>query len=415
VETSSDYEFLVDCLACGGADFLPILSLGSQPLANDLKLDYKNYNSYPLDLQLCSTCFHAQLTVAVDPATLFSNYVYESGTSQTLRDYFGCFVEKYIDPLGPNLKVVDIASNDGSFLEIVKQSGHRVIGVDPASNLLNKALSKSVVTVNAYWPDQILDFMSPDIDVFVAMNVLAHVKNPLIFLEACRELLAESGVILIQTSQAKMIELGQFDTMYHEHLSFFNTKSMSALAKRAGLKLVNVEYEDIHGLSYVWMLVKEKTQRTQPEISASRMESIIDHENEVGLFALDVYKEFASNSHSLVSQIRESLETHREKGYFLVGYGVAAKGNTVIQFGELHLDALIDDSPAKQGLRIPKSGTQIYSSDLIMEIEQPICFLIPAWNFKDEIVKKIKDKRTPHQQDFDRVIVYFPHFTESAL
>lgn len=415
METSLDYEFLVDCLACGGADFLPVLSLGSQPLANDLKLDYENYKSYPLELQLCSRCFHAQLTVAVDPVTLFANYVYESGTSQTLREYFEYFVEKYIDPLGPNLKVIDIASNDGSFLEIVKQSGHRAIGIDPASNLLNKALSKSVVTVNAYWPDQIVDFITPDIDVFVAMNVLAHVKNPLTFLETCRELIAESGVILIQTSQAKMIELGQFDTMYHEHLSFFNTKSMASLAKRAGLKLVNVEYEDIHGLSYVWMLVKEENQRIQLEVSANQMESITDHENQVGLFALDLYKEFTSNSHSLISQIRLSLESHRENGYFLVGYGVAAKGNTVIQFGELQLDALIDDSPAKQGLKIPKAGIEIYSSDLIMEINQPICFLIPAWNFKDEIVKKIKNKRAPHQQEFDRVIVYFPHFMESAL
>jgi 2-polyprenyl-3-methyl-5-hydroxy-6-metoxy-1,4-benzoquinol methylase len=408
-DSSVSFINLDVCLACGGEHISSILSLGDQPLANDLKFEGEDYDVFPLELNLCQNCFHAQLSISVDPALLFKHYLYESGTTKTLTDYFDYFVKKYVCALGKNLKVIDIASNDGSLVKSIMDHGHVGLGVDPASNLLTGAMKRNVTTINGFWPEPIQRFLSPDIDVYIAMNVLAHVRNPLDFLIACKNTLADDGVIYVQTSQAKFIELHQFDTIYHEHLSFFNTSSMLSLANRAGLDLVDVVYEDIHGLSYVWTLRKNKN---NIDLESNL---ITQHETEIKLFSQDRYTDFADHAKSIVNEIKKSLEEKRSEGYVLVGYGVAAKGNTVIQFADLDLDFMIDDNPLKQGRIIPGKGIKIFPSSKISEVEKPICYLIPAWNFRDEILDRIRTKRSPEVLEHDKAIVYFPHFAEFGV
>ena len=402
------YSKLEACVACGSNFLIEVLNLGNQPLANELKEKVTSQShSYPLILNRCSICCHCQLSISVNPEILFSHYLYESGTTHTLKLYFDEFVSKYISIRGSNLKVLDIASNDGTFLVEVKKHGHKVLGVDPAANLLGKALSSEVNTVCAYWPSELGNFLQK-VDVIVAMNVLAHVPDPLTFLVACKDLLSNDGVILVQTSQAKMIEMGQFDTMYHEHISFFNTKSMQSLASRAGLKLSNVNYENIHGISYVWEL-------TNKDENISETNPILEHEKKVGLFEDNIYNEFRNFSSTLISEVKLVLETERSAGMKIIGYGAAAKGNTFICHAGLKLDFMVDDNELKQGLFTPQTNFEILSPHVLQSISEPICFLVPAWNFVSEIASKIRLIRDPKMHVLDQVVTYFPKLTRRSL
>ena len=402
------YSILEACVACGSKSLIEVLDLGNQPLANELKenLTSESHN-YPLVLNRCSICYHCQLSISVNPNILFSHYLYESGTTQTLREYFNNFVSKYVSIRGSELKVLDIASNDGTFLSEVKKHGHKVLGIDPAANLLGKALASDINTVCAYWPSEIGNFLQK-VDVIVAMYVLAHVPDPLRFLVACKELLSDNGVILVQTSQAKMIEMGQFDTMYHEHISFFNTKSMQSLANRAGLNLASVSYENIHGISYVWEMVNknERISETDP---------IFEHEMKIGLFADPIYEDFKNFSKTLISQVQLVLETERSAGLKIIGYGAAAKGNTFICHAGLHLDFMVDDNLLKQGMFTPQTNFEIRAPSVLQSISEPICFLVPAWNFVSEISSKIRLIRDPKMHELDQIVTYFPKLIQRSL
>ena len=403
-----NFSDILNCVACGSSNLLEVLDLGFQPLANALK-DHisEDREEFPLKLNRCAICFHAQLSVAVDPNLLFSNYLYASGTASTLQEYFEYFVEKYLDAEGVNLKVLDIASNDGSFLKVAKRHGHRVLGLDPAANLLGQAHANGVETVCGFWPGDFLAFVG-ELDVIVAMNVFAHVQDPLDFLLACKSKMAEDGVLLIQTSQAKMIELGQFDTMYHEHISFFNTKSMVALANRAGLVITDVIYEDIHGISYVWKFRKQGEM-----ISISN--NVIAHENEARLFVDETYQNFSNKAHTSSKRASDYLIECRKKGMKIIGYGVAAKGNTFIKYSNLQLDFMVDDNLLKQNKYTPGMNYKIFKPEIICEIAEPICFLVPAWNFKEEISKNIENFRAGHANFADEIITYFPEFQVTNL
>jgi len=391
------------CVACGERELLTVLDLGFQPLANALKDDaLSESEEFPLKLNRCANCFHAQLSVAVNPSLLFSNYLYASGTSKALQDYFDYFTRKYLDAVGENLKVLDIASNDGSFLKVVKKHGHRVLGVDPAANLLGQAHSEGIETVCGFWPGDFFDFLG-NVDVIVGMNVFAHVQNPLDFLTACKQKITDRGVIIIQTSQAKMIELGQFDTMYHEHISFFNTNSMISLAKRAGLVVTNVTYEDIHGISYVW-----EFRKSGEMISA--LNEVVSHEQSVNLFEPEVYVQFASKAKSAAAQAKQYLLGCKGKGMKIIGYGVAAKGNTFIRYSNLPLDFMVDDNPLKQNKYTPGMNLKVVEPKSIQYIEESICFLVPAWNFIEEIEANIELLRSGQTKYVDEIVTYFPEF-----
>jgi 2-polyprenyl-3-methyl-5-hydroxy-6-metoxy-1,4-benzoquinol methylase len=179
-----------------------------------------------------------------------------SGTSETLDNYFESFSEAIISRFGQKKKILDIGSNDGSFLQKFVETTWLTLGVDPAVNLVPESAAKNVTTVPAFFDERISSLLTNDFDVIVAMNVFAHTSNPLEILNGINRCLANSGRAFIQTSQANMFNTGQFDTVYHEHISFFSVRSMKALLERANLSLVNVSIVPIHGMSYLWEIRK---------------------------------------------------------------------------------------------------------------------------------------------------------------
>lgn len=379
-----NFTYLEKCLCCNSKNLKTILDLHDQPLANSYVSDTNAVEDYyPLALNYCTDCSHLQLSIGVNPNFLFKNYLYVSGTTQTLRDYFDSFVKTtsvYMPYAGP-YKVLDIACNDGSQLDAFKKYGHQTFGIDPAENLYPLSSKNHSIVCDYFNEDSIAKLGVDKFDIIVAQNVFAHNTYPQEFLRLCRKHLAFDGRMFIQTSQADMVKYGQFDTIYHEHISFFNTNSMSKLANKCGMYLEEVFKTSIHGTSYVFVLTQDSL--------ADNTELLLKCEDKQ---TLEVVNEFADKAVSVVTKLKDEL--NRFEGYIKVGYGAAAKGNTLLNFGEIDLDYIVDDNPLKQGLYTPGRKTKILSLDDLLKLagDKQILWIPLSWNFFDEIRMRIKNK-----------------------
>lgn len=391
---------LTECLCCGSQHLERTLDLGTQPMANSFIQDPESKElTFPLVLNRCIACSHLQLSHAVNPDLLFKNYLYVSGTSQTLRDYFDWFANFTVGYFtGTPTSVLDIACNDGSQLNSYKKLGLKTYGIDPAVNL-HAISSKEHEVVCDYFKQQYVDHYQNRVDIITAQNVFAHNDYPLDFLLQCKEIMHDSSVLFIQTSQADMVLNNEFDTIYHEHLSFFCANSMNELAKRAGLHLIDITKTPIHGNSYVFVF--SKTPRR-----TDRVQQVLDQERQAGLQDPLTYDEYARRARQVVEDLKNTIREYRGQGYVIAGYGAAAKGMTLINFGDLYLDFIIDDNPLKQGLFCPGSHIPVESIDILDQCDDLKVVFIPlAWNFFKEISGKIKAKRNKTGDVFVR---YFP-------
>jgi len=392
------------CLACGNAELTLILNLNSQPLANNfISNPSDEEEKYPLAINLCNHCYHMQLTHAVNPELIYTHYLYVSGTSQTQHDYmnwFAKFVMEYFNE--PPLNVLDIGCNDGTQLNYFNDLGLQTFGIDPAQNLYKISSMRHRVLCdffNAKTSD-IFHGRYGRMECVIAQNSFAHNPNPLEYLTALRNIIADDGLFFIQTSQADMILNGEFDTIYHEHINFYNIRSMQELVTRAGFNLIDVVKTPIHGTSYVFVL---SPTRSKP----GRIKNLLDMEHVSKLYNIDTYIAWAEKAKHTVEYLKETCQrSQKEQGFILVGYGAAAKGNTLLNFANLKLDMIIDDNPMKQGLYSPGTHTPVVSINELDNIDssRPIMFIPLAWNFYNEIVRKIVLKRN---NPIDRFINYF--------
>lgn len=399
----SAFTPLTQCLACGGDRLKSYVDFGDQPLANAFHKSKQEQDRFPLGLNVCLDCYHSQQHVAVDPDRIYLDYPYVSGTSRSLQEYFRSFVLHVENSMGDGhpLHVLDIASNDGSLLREFKAREHVVFGVDPA----HKLAPDDIATVPEYWNERgskaLRGAGAGAFDVIVAMNVLGHVDNPLEFLCLCKKWLAPGGRIYIQTSQAHMLRNAEFDTAYHEHISFFTCRSMLALAAGAELVLDKISHVPVHGTSYLFELVDRTTQAELDSFSIALDEKL--H----GYYAEAVYGAFWSHAEILIDNVQSTLALARKEGYRVAGYGAAAKGMTFMNVSGIELEFVVDDSPLKIGKMCPGSQTPVVmlGDKRVNEDERPLFWVILAWNMADEIKAKIKARRPLHD---DRYMVYYP-------
>lgn len=371
------------CLACGGGMLITYLDLGAQPLANTYHDGTSNLPAYPLGLNVCEDCYHSQLTHAVDPDLLFRDYAYVSGTTATLSAYFDWFVDLVG---GDGLNVLDVAGNDGTLLTKFAAKGHTVLNVDPAENLQPTSEANGVPTLCAYWSSDLAKDLACDFDIIVAMNVLGHVSNPLDFLVGCRDALAEHGRIYIQTSQCEMVERGEFDTVYHEHHSFFTAKSFLRLADRAGLVVESVTKVPVHGTSYLWTLSVDGT-------PTATVADLFDYELTHGYYTDQTYADFGLEAKKTATWLSDVVDIYRENGYLVVGYGAAAKGNTLLNFAAIHLDCIVDDNPLKVGSYTPGVSSLIVGPEALSTMPRDLCIVVLSWNFWEEITERVRAVR----------------------
>ena len=392
---------LTECLCCGSSDLKLVLDLNQQPMANSFKKTADQEElTFPLQLNLCTSCTHLQLSHAVDPDLLFRNYLYVSGTSQTLRDYFDWFARFTLEYFQtPPQAVLDIACNDGSQLNAFQSLGLQTYGIDPAENLYNLSSQNHQVICDYFTARHTGELKNRNLDVITAQNVFAHNSYPLEFLQTCREIMHDGSRLFVQTSQADMVQNNEFDTIYHEHLSFFNANSMQALVERAGLHLLDIVKTPIHGNSYVFVIGKTPG-------DGARVNQVLAQERELGLQNLITYDVYAERCRQVIKDLTNTLDEFSARGYKLVGYGAAAKGMTLLNFGQIRLDFIIDDNPLKQGLYTPGTGDAVVGIDALTGLEQHRLAFVPlAWNFFAEIRAKIKSRR---DQTDDVFVRYFP-------
>lgn len=385
---------LTTCVACDSRQLTNFLDFGKQPLANNYHNGRGGGEAYPLALQLCKECWHTQLTYSVKPAIMFDNYVYVTGTSKTLRDYCDEFAKTVHYEHGQG-SVLDIACNDGTQLDSFRKYGWDTYGVDPAKNLYADAVAKGHDIVNAYWPTTLCKWF----DVIVAQNVCAHTPHPLQFLKGIAAHLERDGSAYIQTSQSQMYQRNEFDTTYHEHISFFSINSMKCLAHRAGLKLVDVSITPIHGDSYVFEL------KHPHHVANTHLNEQIKVEKAQGRHNVEFYRTFGKNAKQILDQLEQTVNNYKQQGVTVVGYGAAAKGMTVLNARNIQLDWIVDDNPLKVGKLTPGTNIPIRNRSSLAVDEHIVCIPL-AWNFFEEIKNNIETVRGSHNTTYVR---YFPN------
>ena len=373
------------CLACDHDELKSVLDLNNQPLANS----YKNSkdaveDSFPLAIKVCQNCHHVQLTHIVNPDLIYKNYLYVSGTTKTYVDYMDWYAKFCIEKFGhvPS-SVLDIGCNDGSQLDKFKAFNVDTYGVDPAENLYETSSKNHKVTCG-YFDDK----YSRSHDIITIQNAFAHNPNPLELLKNCKKNLEIGGLLFIQTSQSDMILNNEFDTIYHEHISYYNVKSMMLLCNRAGLNLIDVVKTPIHGTSYIFIISADRS-------APNTIKNLVDMETAAGLYTDFTYTKYTSNCIEKVANFAERVEYWREQGYKIVGYGAPAKGNTFLNFARIPLDIIIDDNKLKQGMFTPGSSIEIVGSEILGTYTEndKVLFIPLAWNFFKEIEQRILSVR----------------------
>lgn len=393
------------CIVCE-SPVTNVLDLNLQPLANNL-IDSADeaFEKYPLGLAKCERCTHGQLSYFVDPKKLFVNYLYASGTSQTLTEFFRWFAKSLNK--AETSTILEIASNDGSLLSCLASEGFAVTGIDPAANLNAKAVAAGHRVITGFFPDAATN---EKFDLIVAMNVAAHNPDPQKFMRGVANSLNRNGVAIIQTSQAMMLGNGEFDTIYHEHYSFYTVRSMSELANRAGLKLESVRLASVHGTSFLFFLRHADSDSESYRFSGGKPFEVEWPKQEPtflseGFVDADAtYESFVTKAESLMANVRGLVEKAQQRGTKVALVGIAAKALTFIKASGIEPDYYFDEASLKLGKFVAGAKSPIQPFSEISNLKEDTLFIIGAWNFADEIIRKISFVRDRGA----RFVVYFP-------
>lgn len=391
------FSKLINCLACNSKRLKRVLNLGKQPLANSYLIKSKlKEKRYELIVNCCIDCTHLQLSIAVDPKIIYQDYDYLSGTSKTYKIY----MEKFYKLARKNAKklinknVLDIGCNDGSQLDIFKKNNFKTYGVDPAKNIF-KISSRKHKIICDFFTKKVVKKLNLKFDFIITQNSFAHNTNPLMFLSNVREIMHEDSCLMIQTSQADMCKNYEFDTIYHEHISFFNIKSMMSLLKRAKLQLDNVIKDPIHGSSYIF-IVKLKSKEDKFK-KALKEEAFLNY---------NFYKHWGKICKKTVTDTKIKFKKI-SKNKIVIGYGAAAKANTFLNYSKIKLKTIIDDNKLKQNKFCPGTKIPIKSSNFLKRFKENIYVVPLAWNFYKEIKIKVKKIRKKNK---DKFIIFYPKF-----
>lgn len=382
------------CRLCKSTEIELFLDLGAQPPANNFlrseQLGEEEY--YPLRVGLCKRCAFVQLLDVVDPDTLFRNYLYVSSTSPVFVRHFEEYARFIDDRFDVREQlIVDIGSNDGVLLAPFKALGAKVLGIDPARAIAERATQGGLETLPEYFTGVLAEEVVKKYGSAKAItmnNAFAHVDDLDEIMRGVAALLADDGVFVIEAPYlVTLLEKKLFDTVYHEHLSYIAITPLVPFFAKWGMEIVDVEDVSSHGGS-VRIMVMRRGKRSIDDHVARH----IEEERVKGLSDIATYKKFADEVLENRRALRELLGRIRSEGKRVAGYGAPAKGNTLLNFmkiGRETLDYIVDDSPLKQGLLTPGMHIPVVSSERLAE-NPPEYLLILAWNFAEPIMGKNK-------------------------
>jgi SAM-dependent methyltransferase len=390
------------CLSCSTPLRHTFVDLGMSPLCESF-LPAEKLNQmepfYPLHVWVCEECFLVQVEEFVSPKEIFTEYAYFSSYADSWVEHMRRYAEAISDRLGlgPRSFVVEVASNDGYLLQHFVKKQIPVLGIEPAANVAQVAIDKGVPTRVAFFGESLARELAAggqQADLICGANVLAQVPRPNDFVKGLKLLLKPSGVVTIEFPHLmKLMAENQFDTIYHEHFSYFSFLSAESLFRRQGLVLFDVEELPTHGGSLrIYARHAEDTSRPVTE----RAQRLRQREIDAGLLRLETYAGFAEQVKETKRKLLEFLIGAKRAGKRIAGYGAPGKGNTLLNYcgvGTDFLDFTVDRSPYKQGKFLPGTHVPIHPPEKLLEAKPDVVLILP-WNVKDEIIQQMAAVRS---------------------
>jgi SAM-dependent methyltransferase len=390
------FESVHSCRICKSSNLEEVLSLGEQPPANSLyKTGNKLPSHIPMRLLFCENCSTVQLGEDVDPQYLFGNYIWVTGTSKTAVKYSKKFSNKilsYFSDYDEKLFVVEVASNDGTFLKPFQEHGCNVLGIDPAINIAKIANENGVSTVADFFTANLASSLLnkyTKADIIFARNVIPHVKEIHSVISGIELLLSNDGVGVIEFHNAGLVlEENQYDYIYHEHLFYFTLKTIEKLLNMHNLNIFDVSFSPISGGAWVVYFSKKVRPKTSELIKAQTSK------NEIKLNKKKSWIKFSENAKKHSTDLKNLILKQVEIYGKIVAYGASARSSTVLNYCGIdseHISMIIDKNPLKHGLLTAGSNIPIVSYEEGLKfIKDTDIILLLAWNFKDEIIHELK-------------------------
>jgi hypothetical protein len=388
---------LPKCRFCRSQLRHTVVDLGMSPLCESyISIEQLNQMEpfYPLHVRVCERCLLVQLDEYVSPAEIFTEYAYFSSYSTSWVEHARCYSEMVMSQLslGSESLVVELASNDGYLLQHFLPAGVPVLGIEPARNVAAAAAAKGVPTITEFFGVELARRLVAErrrADVVIANNVLAQVPDLNDFVAGMRILLAPDGVATVEFPHlARLFSENQFDTIYHEHFSYFSLLAADAIFAAHGLTVFDVEELPTHGGS-LRLYLRHREDASKPIQPAVR--DLLVRESAAGFDQLDHYLSFGPKVEQVKRKLLAFLIQAKEEGKQTVGYGAPGKGNTLLNYCGIRTDLLdytVDRNPYKQGRFLPGTHVPIYEPSRIAETKPDYVLILP-WNLRDEIIEQL--------------------------
>ena len=393
----SRYKFRKTCRLCSIRKFKLVLNLGHQPPSNSFLSKNqlkKPEQKFPLRLYLCKKCYHIQLLDVIDKKYLFSNYLYMTSASKPIIDHFQEYVNAIYNKFLKNKQekiVIEIGSNDGTLLRNFLKYDVNVLGIEPAKNLARISRKSKIKTENSFFDYNLAKRISNEkkADVIIANNILGHVDNLRDFIRGIRILLKENGIFVFEVPHSlKLIKNLEFDTIYHEHLSYFSIISLRRWLRKNQLEIFNIEKQDVHG-GTIRVFVSKKNKFKKK----NSVEDFIKQEKGNGLNNIQTYFKFSKDVENLKFLLQKKIKILKGKNKIIFGYGASAKGNVLLNYCQIDnkiLDFITDTTVLKQGKFTPGTKIPIINPKNRPKKDPMMVGLLLAWNYKNAIIENEK-------------------------
>ncbi len=373
------------------------LDLGKSPLSNSfLKEEMLNQSEkfYPLCVYVCEKCLLVQLPEFENPQNIFGDYAYFSSYSDSWlkhsKDYVNMIIKRF--NFKKNSRVVEIASNDGYLLQYFKEKNIPILGIEPAENVAKVAVQKGIPTlIKFFGTDTAKELVRQEksADLIIGNNVLAHVPNLNDFVEGLKIFLKPEGIITMEFPHLlNLIKYVQFDTIYHEHFSYYSLLIVEKVFSSHGLTIFDVEELSTHGGSLL-IYVKHSENNSIP--ISKNIQELLKKEKDFGLENILTYKSFMTKVEIIKKNLKEFFISSKNDGKKIVCYGAAAKGNTLLNYCGIGLDLIdyvVDRNPHKQELFLPGTHLPIKSPEEVKKTKPDFLVILP-WNLKKEIMEQM--------------------------
>jgi SAM-dependent methyltransferase len=388
------------CRFCAAALMHTFVDLGMSPLCESY-VAWEDRNRaeifYPLHAFVCERCFLVQLDEYVAPAEIFREYAYFSSYSESWLDHARRYVQSVVHrfDLGPHSKVIEVASNDGYLLQYFLELGIPVLGIEPATNVAQVAIERGIDTMVEFFDLEFATRLVDDgmaADLLIANNVLAQVTDLNDFVAGIRQVLGPLGVATFEFPHlVRLVEGNEFDTIYHEHFSYFSFSTIERIFAAHGLTVFDVEELTTHGGSLRVYACRDGAARSiEPAVQRVR-----SAEQAAGVEDLDYYSSFTERVERVRLELLQFLIDAKRAGARVVAYGAPGKGNTLLNYCGVRADLLpftVDRNPYKQGKLLPGTHIPIYHPDRLFDAKPDYILLLP-WNLEDEIVEQLAPVR----------------------